>query len=98
MDDESETIDRAIRQLHGRRVFEHNERSLVIACLIREPDWRPLNAPWWHGKEVCIIGADLDGNFFLRHCDGTIRHWDHQAHADTVIARSVRDFIHGLEE
>jgi len=34
-------------------------------------------AHWWRGKEVCIIGADLEGNFLLRHCDGTVRYWDH---------------------
>jgi hypothetical protein len=43
-------------------------------------------------------GADLSGNFFLRHCDGSVRYWDHQAQADTAIAPSVRDFLGKLVE
>jgi hypothetical protein len=98
MQDHAELIDRAIRQLHGRRIFWHNEQSFVVACLIREADWRPLEAPWWRGKSVFIIGVDLDGNFFLGHCDGTVRYWNHRTQADTIIAPSVREFIHGLQE
>jgi hypothetical protein len=47
---------------------------------------------------VCVIGADLEGNFFLRHCDGTVRLWNHKAQADTVIAPSVRDFASRIIE
>ena len=86
-------IETAIRRLWLRRTFWHGERKIVVAFLIRTPDWRPLTADWWQGKEVSIIGADLDGNFFLRHCDGTVRHWDHRLQTDTVIAPSVRDFV-----
>lgn len=70
---------------------------MTIACLIRTADWRPLTAPWWQGKEACIIGADLDGNFFLRHCDGSVRYWDHRLQADTVVAPSVRVFVSRIE-
>jgi hypothetical protein len=66
--------------------------SHTLAFLIREKDWRPLSAPWWRGKEVYVIGGDVDGNFFLRHCDGTVRLWDHRKQSDTIIAKSVRDF------
>jgi hypothetical protein len=83
----------AIRRLWPCRTFWHGERKIRVACLIRQTDWRPLEADWWSGKEVYIIGADLDGNFFLRHCDGTVRYWDHQAQVDVVIAPSVQDFV-----
>jgi hypothetical protein len=58
------------------------DRELKIAFLIRDADWLPLKAPWWRGKEVYIIGADLDGNFILRHCDGSVRLWDHSKQTD----------------
>jgi hypothetical protein len=90
-------MDKAISQLWQRRSFPFGNRNLVVACLIREGDWRPLKAPWWRKKEACIIGADLIGNFFLRHCDGTVRYWDHKAQADTIIAGSVREFLSKLE-
>ncbi len=71
---------------------------MVIACLVREEDWKPLKADWWKGKEVYLIGADLNGNFFLRHCDGSVRYWDHKLQADLVIAQSVRNFAAGIVE
>lgn len=88
-------IDRAIRHF-PQRTFRHGERTFVVACLVRTADWRPLEAPWWRGKSVCIIGADLDGNFFLRHSDGSVRHWDHRLQSDTVVAASVREFVAAL--
>lgn len=98
MQDRLDPIDRAIARLWQRRTFLHGERNIVIACLVRTADWRPLRADWWRGKEACIIGADLDGNFLLRHCDGTVRYWSHQLQADEVLAPSVRDFVSGIVE
>jgi hypothetical protein len=92
-----EPIDVAFARLHERRTFHHHGRTVTIGLLIRHADWRPLRAPWWHGKEVCIIGADLEGNFILRHCDGTVRYWDHQSRTDTVVAASVRDFVSKID-
>ncbi|SRR5713101_6945551 len=91
-------IESAIRRLSFNRTIWHGERRITVACLVRTEDWRRLQADWWRGKEVCIIGADLDGNFFLRHCDGTVRHWDHRLQTDVVIARSVRDFVARIVE
>lgn len=85
-------FERARESLFQRRTIRIGDQPREIACLLREIDWRPLKAPWWRGKEACIIGADLDGNFLLRHCDGTVRHWDHKTGRDQVIARSVREF------
>jgi hypothetical protein len=93
MEDQRDPIDRAIKNFWQRPVLHRADKDIVVACLIREADWRPLEAPWWRGKEVCIIGADLSGNFLLRHCDGSVRYWDHQSQADVVLAPSIRDFV-----
>ena len=93
MEDQPDPVDKAIRNLWQRSVFQRGGRKIVVACLIREPDWRPLKAQWWRGKEACIIGVDLSGNFLLRHCDGSVRYWDHQSQTDVVLAPSVRAFV-----
>src|SRR6185369_2341975 len=92
-----EAVDKARRELHFRSVFPLSpDRNLIIAALIRESDWRPLSASWWRGKEVSIIGVDISGNFFLRHCDGSVRYWDHSTQTDTVIAPSGHEFCRKL--
>jgi hypothetical protein len=98
MEDQHDPIGRAIKNLWQRRVFRHSDKDIVVACLIREADWRPLEARWWRGKEVCIIGADLSGNFLLRHCDGSVGYWDHRSRTDIVLAPSVRAFVAGLSD
>jgi len=55
-------MDKAIRNLSICRTFRNGDREIQIACLVREADWRPLKAAWWRGKEVCVIGADLEGS------------------------------------
>jgi hypothetical protein len=98
MSEQVDPFERAIQQLWHNRTFRHGDRTIEIAVLIREVDWRPLKASWWRGKEACIIGADLAGNFLLRHCDGTVRYWDHQSSTDSVIAPSVKAFATGITE
>jgi len=98
MTEQPDPMERAIQNIGWRRRIQIDDRVVLIACLLRHDDWRPLTADWWRGKEVCVIGADLDGNFFLRHCDGTVRLWDHKAQADKVIAPSVRDFASRITE
>lgn len=93
MSSSADYMDNAIRNLGVCHTIRFGERTLTIACLVRERDWRPLKAPWWRQKESCIIGVDLEGNFFLRHCDGSIRYWDHKTQSDSLMARSVRDFV-----
>jgi hypothetical protein len=92
-----EALGSAQARLFMRRTFRHEGRTITIALLLRDADVRPLDAPWWRGKEVCIIGADLDGNFFLRHCDGSVRYWDHRLQTDTVVAPSVSEFVQRIE-
>src|SRR5665213_3566697 len=81
-----------------RCILLPDEKRVAVALLLREEDWRPLDAPWWREKQASIIGADIDGNFFLRHCDGTVRLWEHQFQRDTVLAPSVRDFVERIVE
>ena len=96
MRQDEEAIEQAINWLVDRRTLSLGDRKLRIAFLIPGPYWRPLSAPWWHKKSVSIIGADLDGNFFLRHCDGSVRYWNHGTQTDTAIASSVREFCANL--
>ena len=98
MKNDADTIDRAINHLWPYRIIHHAGDTLTIACLLRTTDWRPLQAPWWRGKEVCIIGADLTGNFFLRHCDGSVRYWNHSLQTDSIIANSIKDFVKKIRE
>ncbi len=96
--DEDDAFDRAVEHLGIRRTFRSAEHVIELAVLSRTRDWRPLRAQWWRGKEVCVIGADLDGNFLLRHCDGSVRYWQHQLQADLVIAKRVREFASRISE
>jgi hypothetical protein len=95
---ESDPIETARNHLHYRHTIRIGDRDVQVACLIRKCDWRPLEASWWSGKEVCIIGADTDGNFFLRHCDGGVRYWDHKSQKDSVISISVKEFVRQFRE
>lgn len=92
----ADATDKAIANLVVRRKIRFGDRILTVAFLVRHADQRPLQAPWWHEKEAYLIGGDLDGNFFLRHCDGTVRYWDHKTQSNSVIAKSVRDFLRQL--
>jgi hypothetical protein len=91
-------IDNAIERLWAKRTFWSGGRQIEIALLVRTADWRPLKAEWWRGKEVCVIGVDLNGNFLLRHCDGTVRYWDHQSSTERTVASSVKAFVAGISE
>ncbi len=87
-----EEFDQAVINVGWCRTVQVGERKIEIACLVRPADWRPLKASWWRGKEVSVVGADTSGNFFLRHCDGSIRYWDHQSQTDLVVAKSPLEF------
>jgi hypothetical protein len=95
---DEDAIDKAIGLLWLRRGYVLADRTLIVALLLRAADWRPLRARWWRKKQVSIIGADLDGNFFLRHSDGSVRYWDHRLQADLIVAPSVREFCQRLVE
>ena len=83
----------ALDELWARNSIRIGERDVEIVILIPENEWRPFSASWWRGKEACIVGADEQGNFFLRHCDGSVRYWEHAVQADTVVSKSVAEFV-----
>ena len=97
MSDTTRLMDRAVKDLGVRRTFRHGPHNIEIAALVRVADWRPLQAPWWRGKEVSVIGVDLEGNFILGHCDGSVRYWQHSLQADTVLASSVDEFLRMID-
>ena len=97
-DMEDDAVERARVNLWAKNRFRHGDTTLIVACLIRPEDTRPLRVPWWRGKEVYLIGVEENGNFFLRHCDGSVRYWDHRKQQDEVIAKSVNDFVGALEK
>jgi len=98
MNNQPELMEKAIRNLGWRNKFRCGDRMVRIACLVRDSDWRPLKAEWWLGQEVCVIGVALNGDFFLRHCDGSVRLWDHTAKTHSIVAPSVREFVSSIEE
>jgi hypothetical protein len=89
-------LDEAVKNLGVKNRFQVGERQIILACLLREDDWRPLLAEWWKGKQVSIIAADIDGNFFLSHSDGSVRYWNHQTKTDEVVSSSVKSFISNI--
>jgi hypothetical protein len=93
MSNSQDPIDNAIKLFPLSRTIRLGEQTAVIACLIRQGDWRPLDAPWWRKESACIIGADLDGNFFLRYCDGSVLYWNHKTQLETLVAPSVSEFV-----
>lgn len=98
MNNQSDPMEKAVTNLGWRNKIRCGDRVIQIASLVRASDWRPLRAEWWRGKEVCVIGAALNGDFFLRHCDGSIRLWDHKSNAESIIAKSVREFVSRITE
>jgi hypothetical protein len=93
MENTPDIVDKAITNLWRKNTFSKDGRDFNIILLLRKKDWRPINASWWKKKEACIIGADTDGNFYIRVCDGTVRFWDHKKQADEIIAKSTKEFF-----
>jgi hypothetical protein len=98
MNSQSDLMEKAIRNLGWRNKVRCGERVVQIAYLVRENGWRPLKAEWWRGKEVYVIGVAQNGDFILRHCDGSVRLWEHNSKSDSIIAPSVREFVLRIEE
>jgi hypothetical protein len=93
---ESDAFNRAIAQLPTNDTFRSGRREYRVLFLIPESLWRPLRVEWWTGKEVCIIGGDPNGNYFLRAADGSVRLWNHSVGAAEILAPSVREFVGSL--
>lgn len=95
---QTDPFERAMVRLWPHRTFRHSERNMAIACLIRTADWRPLDAPWWRGKEVCIIGADLDGNFFCGIAMGQFGIGITDCRPKQLLHRVCESLLRGLNE
>lgn len=89
-------LEKAKSQLALKSVFDIDGRKIHIALIIS--DSPPLEARWHKGKEVHIIAVDVDGNFFLRHSSGKVTHWTHATATHQMAARSIREFVSGLQE
>ena len=92
----SMNIDKTINNLGIANKFNPDDKVIIVAFVLREKDIRPLDAPWWTGKQCSIIAGDIDGNFFLRHSDGSVRYWVHRSQSETTVARSVKDFLKSI--
>lgn len=90
------TLEKAAARIGVKPIFDLDGREIHVVGLF---GWSPpLIAKWWRGKQVTLIGVDVDGNFFLRHSDGSVRYWEHSKKAETVAAKSIREFCSRLRE
>ena len=89
-------LEQASNNIGMRPIFEFQGREIHVVSIM--PWSPPLIAKWWRGKQVTIIGADVDGNFFLRHSDGSVRYWEHSKKSEAVVAKSVKEFTASLRE
>jgi hypothetical protein len=48
----SDTIEKALRHLATPFAFPLGDRNLVVACLIRKADWRPLTPRQQDGRRI----------------------------------------------
>ncbi len=87
----NDELEKAARLLALNNSFVLEDRKAQIVAII--PDMKLLDAPWWKGKEAYLIAVDVDGNFFLRHCDGSVRYWNHKTQTDTTVSKSLKEFV-----
>lgn len=44
-----------------------------------------------------LVAIDDKGNFYYRYPDGSMRYYEHSTATETVIAKSVKAFLLGIE-
>ena len=89
-------LEKAASRIGIAPIFDFEGREIhVVGVLSWSP---PLVAAWWRGKQVTIVAVDVDGNFFLRHSDGSVRYWEHAKKSESVAAKSVKEFASKLRE
>jgi hypothetical protein len=89
-------LEKAAAKIGVRPILDFNGNEIhVVAVLSWSP---PLVAKWWRGKQVSIVGVDVNGNFLLRHSDGSVRYWEYAKGSDSVVAKSVKEFASKLRE
>ena len=93
---DDEALEKAKSELWLKPITEFNRTKYqVVSITTKSP---PLDAYWWKGKQVHLIGVDVDGKFFLRHCDGSVRYWNHATKTDIKAFNSVIEFAVSLQE
>ena len=89
-------LEKAAARIGINPIFDLEGREIhVVGVMSWSP---PLVARWWRGKQVTIVAVDVDGNFFLRHSDGSVRYWEHARKSESVAAKSVKEFASKLRE
>ncbi len=68
-----------------------------IVLLIPANERIPFEVQWWRKKEASIVAVDIDGNFFLRYCDGSILLLKQGSKSLQMIAKSEKEFISMIE-
>ena len=89
-------LERASSQIGLKPIFEFEGQEIHVVLIA--PWTPPLIAKWWRGKSASIIAADVDGNFFLHHCDGSVRYYVHFQKSEKVVTKSFKDFVAALRE
>ena len=89
-------LEKAASRIGINPIFDLDGREIhVVGVMSWSP---PLIARWWRGKQVTIVAVDVDGNFFLRQSDGSVRYWEHAKKSESVAAKSVKEFTSKLRE
>lgn len=91
-----ELLEKAAREIGYMRLVDFNDTTYQLVAIT--PATPPLKAYWWRGKSAHIVAADVDGNFFLRHCDGSVRYWSHSKQEDIIAFKSVKEFTAAIKE
>jgi hypothetical protein len=97
----NDLLNNAIKKLGKKHFFRDPNNNLNIKVELIYPNanrWRPLRIDWWRGKQVYLIGEDVDGNYIVRHCSGAVYYFDLNNKKSTEISNSVKDFLSKLTE
>lgn len=93
---QNEAVERAIKRLWDKNLFPFHDGFLKIIHILPPFSSRPLRMSWWRGRDVSLIAIEENGNFFLRHCDGSVRYWIHADQRSEVVTASVKGFVRAL--
>lgn len=91
-----EALEKAKAELWMKPMTEFNGRAYQVVAIL--PNSPPLDADWWKGKQVHLRAVEVNGNFFLRHCDGSVRYWEHATQKEVVAFKSEREFAVSFKE
>jgi hypothetical protein len=90
-------LEKCIQNLGVRRSISFEGSVFKLACLVRDEDRRPFQAPWYKGKQSYLVAVDDDGNFYLRHSGGYIFRASPNSSEQLTIAKSEEEFLSMLD-